>query len=104
MKSNKILSIIAALSVAAGANAQDVADSASLEKDIQLVFGKKNSAEILGGISTVSMKDIVDMNYSTGALDNIEAYVSGFNGNSIWGYGDAAYRASTGTTLPTSCL
>ncbi len=93
MKSNKIFTLIAALSVAAGVNAQDVADSASWDKDVRLIFGSKNSAEILGGVSTIDMKEIVDKNYTTGALDNIEAYVSGFNGNSIWGYGDVAYMS-----------
>ncbi|MCQ2249975.1 MAG: SusC/RagA family TonB-linked outer membrane protein [Bacteroidales bacterium] len=89
MKSNKIFSLIAAaLCIASGANAQDVADSASLslDQDVKLMFGSRNSADILGGVSTVNMKEIVDKNYSTGALDNIQAFVSGFNGSSIWGY------------------
>ena len=81
---------MAALSVALGANAQDVADSTAnpWEKDVQLFFSKKSSADILGGVSVIDMKEITEKNYSTNAMDNLQAYVGGFNGSSIWGYTD----------------
>lgn len=90
MKSNKYLSLIAALGVVATANAQDVADStvSPFDKNVHLLFQDKNYSDILGGVSVVDMKELTEKNYSTGAMDNINALVSGYNGNSLWGYGD----------------
>ena len=95
MKSNKFLSLIAALCVVSGANAQeqDVADSTSnpWDKNVHLFFQDRNYYEILGGASVIDMKEITEKNYSTYALDNLQAYVGGFNGNSLWGINDPLY-------------
>lgn len=52
---------------------------------VNVAFRKVNAQDITGGVSTVNMTELTKKNYNTYSLDNMQGYVGGFNGNSLWG-------------------
>ncbi len=68
-------------------SAQEQTDSAASER-VAVAFGTKAANETLGGVSTVNMKQLMEKNYNTYAVDNMQGYIGGFNGASLWGYTD----------------
>lgn len=87
MKNNKfiILSALLALSAATPAEAQiDAADSAQ----VNVAFRKVAKEDIMGGVSSVNYRDLMEKNYNTYSLDNMQGYVAGYNGNGMWGFTD----------------
>lgn len=64
-----------------------------LEKDdsdnriVHTAFKDEKANEILGGVSYFYVEDVMDKNYFTNSLDNLYTFVSGYNGNTVWGYG-----------------
>src|SRR5699024_3023101 len=54
---------------------------------VQIAFRKVNKEDLLGGVSVVNVANLIEKNYSTYSLENLEAFTPGFNGN-IWGMGD----------------
>lgn len=72
------------------ATAQDVAadelDSLANEKDktVQVAFRKVAQKDLLGGVSVVDVEELTKKNYNTYSLDNMQGYVGGWNGNSLW--------------------
>ena len=72
-------------------NAQDVAvnesDSLNNGQDplVQIAYRKVAQSELLGGVSVVDMEKLTEKNYNTYSLDNMQGYVGGWNGNSLWG-------------------
>ena len=55
---------------------------------VPVAFGQKSINETLGGVSTVNVRELTEKNYNTDALDNLQGYVGGFNGASLWGVSD----------------
>ena len=55
---------------------------------VPVAFGEKSMIETLGGVSTVNIRELTEKNYNTYALDNMQGYVGGFNGSSLWGVTD----------------
>ena len=55
---------------------------------VPVSFGQKSINETLGGISTVNVRELTEKNYNTYALDNMQGYIGGFNGASLWGVSD----------------
>ena len=55
---------------------------------VPVAFGQKSINETLGGISTVNVRELTEKNYNTYALDNMQGYIGGFNGASLWGVSD----------------
>ncbi|MDR7131982.1 TonB-linked SusC/RagA family outer membrane protein [Algoriphagus sp. 4150] len=53
-------------------------------KEVLVAFQTKDKNELLGGVSSVNMPELVNENFITYPLDGMEAYVGGFNGN-LWG-------------------
>ncbi len=53
---------------------------------VDVAFRKLAAQDILGGIEHVNIADVMTRNYFTGSLDNMQAYLSGYNGNSVWGF------------------
>ena len=89
MKKNKyfVLSGLLALMTAMPAEAQiDAADSAQ----VQVAFRKVAKEDILGGVSSLNYRDLMDKNYNTYSLDNMQGYVAGFNGASMWGFNEGS--------------
>ncbi len=41
--------------------------------------------DTLGGVSVIDYKALTNKNYNTYSLDNLQGYVGGWNGNSLWG-------------------
>lgn len=77
--------------VPAFANAQaadrDEIDSLANEKDpmVQVAFRKVAQKDLLGGVSVVNVEELTKKNYNTYSLDNMQGYIGGWNGNSLWG-------------------
>ena len=93
MKHNKyiILSVLLALSAATPVEAQiDAADSAQ----VNVAFRKVAKEDIMGGVSSVNYRDLMDKNYNTYSLDNLQGYVAGFNGSSMWGFNGSGLTGS----------
>lgn len=56
---------------------------------IPVMFGNSVLNETLGGVSAINMEALTEKNYNTYAGDNLQGYVGGYNGNSLWGLDDA---------------
>ena len=66
-------------------NAQDDTDyTDSIARQINVAFGTIDKDDLLGGISTVNMVELVHKNYMTYSLGNLDAHVGSFN----WNQGD----------------
>ncbi|WP_207533965.1 SusC/RagA family TonB-linked outer membrane protein [Desertivirga arenae] len=63
-------------------------DSLDVKNDkdslVQVAFKKVKKADLLGGVSVVNLSQLMEKNYSTYSLENLEALAPGFHGN-IWG-------------------
>ena len=51
---------------------------------VQVAYRKEEKEDLLGGISYINIPELLDKNYITYPLDNMEALVPGFHGN-LWG-------------------
>nr|WP_320058177.1 SusC/RagA family TonB-linked outer membrane protein [uncultured Bacteroides sp.] len=67
--------------------AENEMDSLSGEKApvVQIAYRKVAQDDLLGGVSVVNMEELLKKNYSTSSMDNMQGYVGGWNGNSLWG-------------------
>lgn len=87
MKQTKyiLLSVLFAWPAFTPASAQiDENDSAQ----VNMPFRKVAQEDVLGGVSTVNYRELMEKNYNTYTLDNMQGYVAGFNGAGMWGYTD----------------
>lgn len=82
-KNKKVYTVLFALLIASslGTHAQETTDSL-----VHVAFGTKAKTDLLGGVNSVDVSALLDKNYSTFSLDNLESFVGGYNGN-IWGQG-----------------
>lgn len=66
-----------------------VTDSGSLNstlvETVQVAYRKVNKNDLLGGVSSINIEELMEKNYFTYSLDNMQGMVSGWNGNSLWG-------------------
>ncbi|WP_430821379.1 SusC/RagA family TonB-linked outer membrane protein [Carboxylicivirga caseinilyticus] len=78
------------LHIKAQYNVQNEADTLKLTKDplVQVAYKKVAKSELLGGVSVVDLAELTKMNYNTYSLDNMQGYIGGYTGNSLWGMGD----------------
>ena len=51
---------------------------------VNVAFRTVAKDNLLGGVSTVNVEELMKKNYATGSLDNLQSLVSGYTGN-IWG-------------------
>ncbi|TDN90388.1 TonB-linked SusC/RagA family outer membrane protein [Salegentibacter sp. 24] len=51
---------------------------------VQVAYREEEKKDLMGGISYVDIPELLEKNYITSPLDNMQALVPGFNGN-IWG-------------------
>ncbi|MDO4461859.1 MAG: SusC/RagA family TonB-linked outer membrane protein [Bacteroidia bacterium] len=91
MKNNfkRILTASSAILLATSVIAQETAEVQPVAADSSLInvaFRTISSQDVLGGIESVNVEQLLEKNYFTGALDNLQAYTSGYNGNSVWGF------------------
>jgi TonB-linked SusC/RagA family outer membrane protein len=79
------------LLIALGAQAQDVPEVQKQSKTDSLVnvaFGSIARKDLLGGISTINVSELLKKSYGTYSLDNLQSLVGGYTGNSnLWGQG-----------------
>ena len=66
---------------------QNEADTLKSDKEslVQIAFRKVAQSDLLGGVSVVNVEELTKKNYNTYSLDNMQAYIGGWNGNSLWG-------------------
>lgn len=53
---------------------------------VNVAFRKVAQEDIMGGVSNVNYRELMNNNYNTYSLDNMQGYVAGFNGAGMWGY------------------
>lgn len=78
IKASCVLFAIVLLRVA-GLQAQDNKDSL-----VQVAFGTVAKQDLLGGVSTVNVTELLKKNYGVFSLDNLQSLVGGYTG-SVWG-------------------
>ncbi|MBE6238954.1 MAG: SusC/RagA family TonB-linked outer membrane protein [Bacteroidales bacterium] len=63
------------------------AESDTLNSDplINVAYRQVAQSDIIGSVAVVNYEELTEKNYNTYSLDNMQAYVSGWNGNSLWG-------------------
>ena len=67
-------------------SAQTAADDESGNDPlVNVAYRQVEQSDILGSVAVLDYEKLTDKNYNTYSLDNMQAYVSGFNGNSLWG-------------------
>lgn len=81
-----LLAILAVSMVAAPAMAQDEAEAK--DSMVNVAFRKVAAQDIMGGVATVNYRELTEKNYNTYSLDNMQGYVSGYNGSGMWGLSD----------------
>lgn len=84
----KTILFAAALALGFSCHAQEL-DSIDFAKEAPVIFGQGALNKTLGGVSAINMQEITNKNYSTYAADNLQGYVGGYNGASLWGMDDA---------------
>ena len=52
---------------------------------VNVAFRQVAQSDIIGSVAVLDYEALTEKNYNTYSLDNMQAYVSGFNGNSLWG-------------------
>lgn len=67
------------------AEANETDSLQAAEPSVQVAFRKVAQDDLLGGVSVIDMEQVNDKNYTTYSLDNLQGYVGGWNGNSLWG-------------------
>ena len=84
-----LLAMLTAAPCLAGAQSAIENDTDTLstgnDAEVQVAFRKVSRKDLLGGVSVVNMKELTQKNYNTYSLDNMQGYVGGWNGNSLWG-------------------
>ncbi len=87
-KFNKILPMVtvAALCASPAAAANDEAVDSVAGYQVHLPFRTVNSGDMLGGAEVLDLEKLMEVNYINDINNGtISGYVSGFNGNSLWG-------------------
>ena len=67
-----------------GVMAQEVAEADT----INVAFRQSDARDVVVPVGTVNVRDLLEKNYSTYSLDNMQALVAGYNGQ-LWNQGDA---------------
>lgn len=66
--------------------AENETDTVAADKEmVNVAYRKVAKGDILGGVSVVDVEGLMKKNYHTYSLDNMQGYVGGWNGNSLWG-------------------
>lgn len=108
---NQIKALIAAVALmglAPVSQAQDTTAKTVIPENnkVQVAFRKLDKKDLPGDISVVDVASQMNLNYMTYSLENMDGWINGFNGNSMWGMGsylliiDGVPREA-GNVLPT---
>lgn len=82
--------VLSPLFLGAQTIAENETDTLITAKDplVQVAFRKVAQSDLLGGVSVIDLEELTEKNYNTYSLDNLQGYVGGWNGNSMWGMGE----------------
>ncbi len=69
-------------------NEPDSLNTADKDPLVQVSYRKIPQSDLLGGVSVVNLEELTNKNYNTYSLDNMQGYIGGWNGNSLWGTGE----------------
>ncbi|EXG77773.1 TonB-linked outer membrane protein, SusC/RagA family [Xylanibacter oryzae DSM 17970] len=72
------------LNAATNADGKDSIDNPK-DQMVQVAFQKVKKSELLGGVSVLDYKELTKKNYNTYSLDNLQGYIDGWNGSTMWG-------------------
>lgn len=75
---------IIVLSLLAGISLPSAAQQLSDTTQVNVAFGTQAKENILGGVSAVSVSDLLKKDYYTSSLGELSSLISGYNGN-VWG-------------------
>ena len=105
-----IIAGVALMGLAPVSQAQDTAVKTTtvipVNNKVQVAFRKVDKKDLAGDVSAVDVASQMNLNYMTTSLENMDGWINGFNGNSIWGMGsylliiDGVPR-DAGNVLPT---
>lgn len=56
----------------------------ALVDEVQLLFRKAERQDVLGGVSDLNVRELLEKNNFLGALEGLNIHTGGFNGSSIW--------------------
>lgn len=74
------------LSLLAGVCLPSAAQQLSDTTQVNVAFGTQAKEDILGGVSAVSVSDLLKKDYYTSSLGELSSLIGGYNGN-VWGQG-----------------
>lgn len=84
-----IASLSSIYTVEAKSSANNETDSLKIvDPMVQVAYRKVPQSNLLGGVSVVNVEDLLNKNFTTYSLDNMQGLVAGWNGNSLWGMDD----------------
>lgn len=58
------------------------------EEMVQVAYRKVNKDNLLGGVSVVDVEELMKKNYMTYSLSDMQDYIGGWNGSTLWGLDD----------------
>ena len=82
-KNIKYASLALCLTVALPAAAQIETGEDSL---VNVAFRKVAKEDVMGGVSSINYRELMEKNYNTYSLDNMQGYVAGYTGSGLWGF------------------
>ncbi|MFA4977353.1 MAG: SusC/RagA family TonB-linked outer membrane protein, partial [Sphingobacterium sp.] len=53
---------------------------------VQVAFRKVQKKDLMGNVQSINVPQLLDKSYNTNSLENLDAFIPGYNGN-IWGMG-----------------
>ena len=83
-----IVTLLAGSSVVTKAQDVVIADTLVDEQVVQVAFRQVNSVDLLGGVSSINVRKLLEKNYFYKADEDLQAFVGGWNGKSLWGMDD----------------
>ena len=95
-----LFAMLAASPLTAAAQSADDADSTVVKKKVHVAYRDKDADHLLGGVSYVDMEELSKKNYMMGSLEDLNALVSGWNGNNLWGMDNDRLDMNDNGNLP----
>ena len=95
-----LFAMLAASPMTVNAQTADDADSTVVKKKVHVAFRDKDADQLLGGISYVDMEELSKKDYTMSSLEDLNALVSGWNGNNLWGMDNDRLDNNDNSNLP----
>ncbi|MCA5004621.1 SusC/RagA family TonB-linked outer membrane protein [Sphingobacterium bovistauri] len=79
-----LLALTVNLSVSNGQENSSQIPNASGDSIINVAFGSIKKKDVIGAISSINVKELIEKSFGTYSLDNLQSFIGGYTGN-IWG-------------------